>query len=86
MFVVFFRQADGQDVLMFSPWSDSSYYGTTPSDYYDAIMDVRGISDHDHEVVEDNQRLNTNECLSLRSGSVLSVIDWDAVDTLIEDS
>ena len=59
------------------------------SDYYEAIM---AGSDHDPDLgfeyrdsVDVSELERIAEAASVGSGSVLSVIDWDAIDRLIED-
>ncbi|KAK7099790.1 ciliogenesis and planar polarity effector 1-like [Littorina saxatilis] len=70
------------DHLMFAPSEAGA------SDYYEAIM---GGSDPDNlgfdyrESVDVSELERIAEVASVGSGSVLSVIDWDAVDKLIED-
>ena len=69
------------DHLVFAP-SDAG-----ASDYYEAIMansdpDL-GFDYRDSVDVSELERIA--EAASVGSGSVLSVIDWDAVEKLIED-
>lgn len=76
------------DHLMFAPSEAGA------SDYYDIIM---GGGDYDlgdnygdlgedyRESVDVNELERIADGMSVGSGSVLSVIDWDAVDKLIED-
>lgn len=57
------------------------------SDYYDVIM---GGSEPDllldyRDSVDISELERIAEVMSVGSGSVLSVVDWDAVDKLIED-
>ncbi|KAL8600712.1 hypothetical protein ACOMHN_057302 [Nucella lapillus] len=83
------RTADGTeasaDRMVFAPSEAAA------SDYYEAIMgggsdphlDPSGMDYRDSVDVSELERIV--EVASVGSGSVLSVIDWDAVDKLIED-
>ena len=69
------------DHLIFAPSEAGA------SDYYEAIM---AGSDHDlgfdyRDSVDVSELERIAEAASVGSGSVLSVIDWDAVEKLIED-
>ena len=71
------------DRLVFAPSEAGA------SDYYEAIM---AASDRDADLgfdyrdsVDISELERIAEVASVGSGSVLSVIDWDAVDKLIED-